>query len=331
MCSTNSKDEVVIKLVGKLSLEFPEINQLKVRGLVEEVLYKYNILPQEKALMTSDVEEKLQIYLASKKLDGLSIKTLKNYEYNLLIFADHLRKPLAAINTMDLRMFLAVRCKNMKQTSMNGQISILKSFFGWLADEEYIPKNPAKKLKQTKEPKRLRRALSEEEVELLRQACKADRNKALIEFLISTGCRVSEAVKADKTDINWHEMSLNVIGKGDKERKVYFSTKAKILLKKYLLTREDNNKALFVTFMKPHERLGQRSIQRAIKKIAKKAGINKSVYPHLFRHSFATQKINSGMPLPVLQHIMGHENPSTTQIYAELSEENIKYEYKKIS
>ncbi|EKS4344827.1 tyrosine-type recombinase/integrase [Clostridium botulinum] len=331
MCSTNSKDEVVIKLVGKLSLEFPEINQLKVRGLVEEVLYKYNILPQEKALMTSDVEEKLQIYLASKKLDGLSVKTLKNYEYNLLIFSNHLRKPLATVTTMDLRMFLAVRCKNMKQTSMNGQISILKSFFSWLTDEEYIPKNPAKKLKQTKEPKRLRRALSEEEVELLRQACKTDRGKALIEFLISTGCRVSEVVKADKTDINWHEMSLNVIGKGDKERKVYFSTKAKILLKKYLLTREDNNKALFVTFMKPHERLGQRSIQRAIKKIAKKAGINKSVYPHLLRHSFATQKINSGMPLPVLQHIMGHENPSTTQIYAELSEENIKYEYKKIS
>lgn len=331
MYSSNAKSEVVIKLVGKLSLEFPDIDQLKVRNIVEEVLYKYSILPEETGLVASDIEEKLQIYLASKKLDGLSLKTLKNYEYNLLIFANHLRKPLGTINTMDLRMFLAVRCKNLKQTSVNGQIFILKSFFGWLHDEEYIPKNPSKKLKQTKEPKRLRHALSEEEVELLRQATKTEREKALVEFLISTGCRLSEVVGVNKDDINWHEMSLNVIGKGDKERKVYFSTKAKILLKKYLLTRKDDNQALFVTSKRPHTRLGGRSIQREIKKIADRAGINKSIYPHLFRHSFATHNLNSGMPMPIIQHLMGHESPATTQIYAELSEENIRHEYKKIS
>ncbi|NFG96834.1 integrase [Clostridium sporogenes] len=331
MYSSNAKGEVVIKLVGKLSLEFPEIDQLKVRSIVEEVLYKYNILPEETGLVTSDIEEKLQIYLASKKLDGLSIETLKNYRYNLIIFADYLRKPLAAIETMDLRMFLGARCKDMKQSSVNGQISILKSFFGWLADEEYIPKNPAKKLKQTKQPKRVRKPLTEEEVELLRQACETDRQKSLVEFLISTGCRLDEIFKVNKDDINWHEMSLFVIGKGNKERKVYFSTKAKILLKKYLLTREDNNEALFVTSKRPYNRLGKRSIQREFKKIANMAGIEKSIHPHLFRHSFATYKINSGMPMPIIQHLMGHESPATTQIYAQLSEETVKYEYKKIS
>ncbi|MCR1166743.1 tyrosine-type recombinase/integrase [Clostridium botulinum] len=331
MYSSSSKEEVVIKLVGKLPLEFPEIDQRKVRTIAEEVLYKYRVLPEETGLVTSDIEEKLQIYLASKKLDGLSLKTLKNYQYNLAIFADHLRKPLGTITTMDLRMFLAVRCKNMRATSVNGQISILKSFFGWLADEEYIPKNPAKKLKQTKEPKRLRHAMTEEEVELLRQASKTDREKALVEFLISTGCRLSEVVGVNKDDINWYEMSLNVIGKGDKERKVYFNIKTKIYLKKYLNRRKDNNEALFVTSKSPHNRLGGRSVQREIKKIADRAGINKSIYPHLFRHSFATSKLNAGMPLPVIQHLMGHENPATTQIYAELSEENIKHEYKKIS
>lgn len=150
MYSTSAKNEVVIKLVGKLSMEFEGIDQLKVRSIIEEVLYKYNILPEETGLVTSDIEEKLQIYLASKKLDGLSIETLKNYRYNLIIFADYLRKPLATIETMDLRMFLAARCKKMKSSSVNGQISILKSFFGWLVAEEYIPKNPAAKLKQTK-------------------------------------------------------------------------------------------------------------------------------------------------------------------------------------
>ncbi|APQ78367.1 site-specific tyrosine recombinase/integron integrase [Clostridium botulinum] len=331
MYSSSSKEEVVIKLVGKLSLEFPDIDQLKVRSIAEEVLYKYRVLPEETGLVSSDIEEKLTIYLASKKLDGLSLETLKNYRYNLIIFADYLRKPLAAIETMDLRMFLAARCKNMKPSSMNGQISILKSFFGWLATEEYIPKNPAAKLKQTKEPKRVRKPLTEEEAELLRQACETFRQKALTEFLISTGCRLDEVFKVNKDNINWHEMSLFVIGKGNKERKVYFNTKAKILLKKYLLTREDDDPALFVTSKKPYHRLGKRSIQREFKKIANMAGIEKSIHPHLFRHSFATYKINSGMPMPIIQHLMGHESPATTQIYAQLSEETVKYEYKKIS
>lgn len=331
MYSASSKDEVVIKMVGKLSLEFPEINQLKVRELLEEVLYKYDVKPTETALVASDIEDKIGIYLASKKLDGLSPKTLKNYQYNLIIFANYLRKPLATINAMDLRMYLAARCKNMKPSSINGQISILKSFFSWLHNEEYIPKNPTLKLKQTKEPKRLRHPLSDEEIELLRQACVTDREKALVEFIYSTGCRLSEIVNVNKDDINWHEMTLCVIGKGNKEREVCFSTKAKILLKKYLGTRTDNNAALFVTSKRPCNRLGSRSVQREIKKISLRAGFEKSVFPHLFRHSFATHKLNSGMPLHIVQHLMGHETPATTQIYAQVSKENVLHEYKKIS
>lgn len=228
-------------------------------------------------------------------------------------------------------MYLAVRCKGLKPSSVNGQISIFKSFFGWLNDEEYIPKNPAKKLKQTKEPKRVRHALDDEEIELLRQSSNTDREKALIEFLVSTGCRLSEITNVDKDDINWHEMSLYVIGKGNKERKVYFSVKAKILLQKYLKSRKDANGALFVASRYPYIRLGGRSVQREIKNIALRANLDKSVYPHLLRHSFATHSINAGMSLPVLQHIMGHETPATTQIYAALNEENIRHEYKRIS
>lgn len=331
MYSTTSKDEVVIKLIGKLSLEFPELDQLKVRVIAEEVLYKYDVLPQETGLVVSDIEDKLQMYLAVKKLDGLSKKTLYNYQLSLLNFASFIKKPIAAVNVMDIRMFLAVRCKDMKASSVNGQISTLKSFFSFLHNEEYITKNPMVKIKQTKEPKRVRHAMSEEEVELLRQACKTDREKALIELLISSGTRLSEVVGINIENINWYEMSLYVIGKGNKERKVYFSTKAKILLKKYLNSRTDTSPALFVSSKKPHGRLGGRAIEREIKKIATRAGFEKSVFPHLFRHSFATHKLNSGMSLPVLQRLMGHESPDVTLIYAELSEDNIKHEYKKIS
>ena len=331
MYSTTSKDEVIIKLVGKLSLEFPEIDQLKVRSLAEEILYKYNVSPTETSLVSSDIEEKLQIYFAVKKLEGLSNKTLKNYKYQLLIFASYIRKPIATVNTMDIRMYLSIRCKKLKAGSVNGTLSILKTFFSWLSNEDYIPKNPMMNIKNTKEPKRLRHAMSDEEVEILRQTCITDREKALIEFLISTGCRLSEMISVNKVDINWNEMSLFVIGKGNKERKIYFSVKAKILLLKYLEIRKDNDIALFVAGKYPFARLGSRSIQREIHKIADRAGFDKSVFPHLFRHSFATHSLNSGMSLPVLQHILGHDNPSTTQIYAELSDENIKHEYKRMA
>lgn len=331
MYSSNCKDEVVIKLVGKLSLEFPNIDQLKVRSIVEEVLYKYDVLTQETSLVASDIEEKIQIYLATKKLDGLSKKTLYSYKLNLYIFASYIKKPISTINTMDIRIYLAQRCKELKSSSINNQISILKSFFSWLTNEEYITKNPMAKINPTKQPKRLRHAMTDEEVELLKQACKTEREKALVEFLISTGCRLSEVVNVDKEDINWNEMSLHVVGKGDKERKVYFDVKTKILLKKYIASRNDITPALFVASKGAHKRLGGRSIQREIKNIAARANIEKSVYPHLFRHSFATSKLNSGMSLPILQHILGHENPATTQIYAELCEENIMHEYKKIS
>lgn len=331
MYSITGKEEVIIKLVGKLTLEFPDIDQLKVRAIAEEVLYKYNIEPTETALVASDVEEKIQIYLTVKKLDGLSKETLKNYRYNLITFASHLIKPIAAINTSDLRMYLAVRCKELKATSTNAQIAILKSFFKWLHDEEYIPRNPMNKIKPMKVPKRLRHALDEEEIELLRQATKSKREKALIEFLVSTGCRLSEIVGIDIADINWNERSLHVIGKGDKERKVYFSVKAKVLLKRYLNSRNDSQEALFVAGKGTHARLGGRSIEKEVKNVAERAGFSKSVYPHIFRHCYATHNINSGMPLPVLQNLMGHSTSATTMIYAQINDENIKHEYRKIS
>ena len=328
---SNAKNEVVIKLIGKLTLEFPDINQLKVREIAEEVLYKYEITSTETALVTSDALEKIQIYIACKELDGLSEKTLKDYTLDLKIFARYIRKPIATINTMDLRMFLAVRCKNLKSTSTNTQMSHLKSFFGWLCEEEYIPKNPTSKLKQKKVPKILRHPLTDEEVENLRQVCIKDRDKALIEFLVSSGARLNEAISIDIDQIDFHEMSLYVVGKGSKERKIYFTIKAKILLKKYIKNRKGINTALFISERFPFARIGDRAIETSINKIAKAANFDKSVFPHLFRHSFATHNLAAGMPLPILQNLMGHSSCDTTMIYAELSQENVRHEVRRIS
>lgn len=333
MYKTNSNDEVTIKILGKLSLEIPLLSdlqeQLKIKKVLDEVLYDYEVMTKETSLVSSDIIEKARIYIATKRLEGLSEHTLYNYELILANLSEVLVKPVSSITTMDLRMYLSLYSQGKKDTTVNSQISALKSFFSWLQDEEYIVKNPMRKIKLTKVPKRLRKAMNEEEVELLRQACKTPREHALCEFLVSTGCRLSECVGVDIKDINWNERSLDVIGKGDKERKVYFSTKAKILLQRYLETRDDKNPALFVTSKQPHGRLGGRSIERAIDKIAIRAGLDKSIYPHLFRHTMATHSLNKGMSITALQELLGHEEPGTTQRYAVLSQEIIKHEYKR--
>jgi len=327
-----ANDEVIIKMVGKLTLEFPQINQLKVREIIEEVLYRYDVVPQELSLVTGgDTEEKLQIYLVCKKLDGLSTRTLKNYENNILIFSSMLKKSLATVTTMDMRMFLAQRCKNLMPSSTNTQINIMKSFFAWLFQEEYIPKNPMLKINQTKEPIRLREALTVDEIEILRQKCENLRERTLLEFTYSTGCRLSEIVGVDKDSINFQDKTLKVIGKGNKERVVCFNTKAKYLMQEYILSRNDDNPALFITSKSPHSRLGGRSIERLIKVIATRANLGKAIYPHLLRHSIATHLLAGGMSLHSVQKLLGHSDPKTTQIYAETSLENVVYEYKRIS
>jgi len=328
---SNCKSEAIIKIIGKLSMECPELDQLKARDVLEEVLYQYDVVQPERALVVTDVDEKVEIYLQTKKLEGLSDLTIKNYRLNLDIFANCLRKPVNMVTKEDMRRFLAVRCKDLKPSSKNTQISMMKSFFGWLHDEDYIEKDPMKQIKSVKLPGRLRTALTDEEVENMRQACITDREKALVEFMAATGCRLSEITGVNVIDINWNEMSLKVIGKGDKEREVLFTVKTKILLKKYLKTRKGNSDALFISEKAPYARMKGRGIETIVNKIAARARFDKAVYPHLMRHSFGTHNINAGMPVTVLQELMGHSNASTTMVYAKLSQDMVKHEYRKIS
>lgn len=324
----NCNEEFVVRAVGKVTLEWPEINQLRLRDILYECLYNFNVLPIENALVASDVEERMMIFLASKRLEGKSEKTLYNYRLILQKFASYVHKPISAVTVMDLRMYLAATTKNLKPGSINTIMSCFKSFFGWLELEEYIPKNPTRKLKPFKQPIRIRKSLTVEELEKLRDSCRTVRERALLEFIFSTGCRVAEVVGTNIEDLSFTENSLRVVGKGDKEREVYFSPKAKLYLEKYLDTRKDACPALFVSIRYPVHGIGSRAIEREIGKIAERAGFDKAVFPHLLRHTMATLAIASGAKLTTVQHLLGHQDPSTTQIYAETSLEDVKHEYK---
>lgn len=322
-------EEVTIKLLGKISLQYPEINQLELRDIIDLVLNDYEVHSKETALVKSDMPERAAMYLAVKKLDGLSLKTLYNYRLHLERFHCYMPKPLNFITTTDIRMYLATISKDIKNTTLCTVISVLKSFFGWLQTEEIIEKNPMLKIKEPKTEKRLRKALNTEEIEILRDHCLTLREKAILDFLFATGTRLSELVNTNIEDINWNDLSLKVIGKGDKERKVYFNVRAKLALKNYLNSRNDNCEALFVTTRRPVGRLGNRSIQREIEKIAKRAGFNKSVFPHLLRHSNASYLVNKGANLSTVQKLLGHSSMDTTLVYARLNDQSIQEEYRK--
>ena len=122
----------------------------------------------------------------------------------------------------------------------------------------------------------------------------------------------------NRNSINWGNQSAIVLGKGDKEREVYFNIRCDIWLKKYLDGREDNDPAIFVTERSPH-RMSIAQMRYIIKRISKRAGINKTIHPHQLRHSYATHLLNNGAPLEVIQSLLGHEKSETTRIYAQLS------------
>lgn len=314
---------LISEVVGYISTLLP-INVERTKSDLSKIVAKYHITKVEQDEVHPDLTEKINLFLAAKKLEGLSEITLKNYALQLRIFADHVKKRAEDITAADIRVYLG-QFQHLKTVSIAGKLSILKSFFGWLTAEELIPRDPTAKLKPPKKEKRLPKALTIEELEMLREACQTPRERALVEVLYATGCRLSEVHKLNRDDIDFHKQSTRVIGKGNKEREVFFSFKALYHLKKYLMTRLDDEPALFVTERKPYRRLSPRGIQREIAIIATRAGLEKRVSPHVLRHTFATLTLNNGAELAAVQALLGHESADTTLVYAQLSDQK-KYE-----
>jgi integrase/recombinase XerD len=327
-------NELTIKLVSSISNEYNDIPTTRLREIIEEVIYDYDIKPQERGLaVIDDMRDKILLYLATKKLNGLSDLTLGNYKRRLIIFSDYIRKDVSDITTMDIRRYLVVygTQRKIQRSTMNTVISEIKSFFEWLVDEEYIIKNPMRQIKSTKNHTRVRKSLSEEELEKLRDACVTLRERAIIEMYYATGCRLSELISVNINDINWMELSFKVIGKGNKERIIYFTPRANLYLQKYLNDRKSTtpNSPLFIQCKVPFKRLSCKAVQNEVSGIAKRAGFERHIYPHLLRHTLATLALKHGASLTTIQATLGHSNPSTTVIYAQTDQENTKNEYRK--
>lgn len=318
-----------IELIKRLSDTFSDGTPLTAETLTD-ILKDYNIT-RESDETRSDLRRRIKYYLGAKKIDGLSERTLKNYKSNLEMFAERVTKSAAKITTDDIRGYIAYldETRHLKETSLQTHINTLRAFFGWLTVEEKIKKNPMAKIKSLKlDKKGARQALSVDELERLRDACQGYREKALVEFLVSSGCRLSEVAQLSASDLDLIGRTVRVTGKGDKDRQVYFSVRARLMVQEYMVSRKGGT-GLFVSSKSPYEPLKPRAIQRIIRAISERAGLEKHVHPHLLRHTFATHALNGGMDVTVIQKLLGHEDVSTTQIYAEMSDETIKHQYNK--
>jgi len=287
------------------------------------ILTQYDIKPALIASGNPDLQQKINLFLAGKRLEGLSKITLDSYALELKILAKYVQKATSEITTADLRIYLG-EFGHLKTSSLSRRLSVLKSMFGWLANEEIILRDPTKRIRPLRKEQRVPKALTIEELEMIREACITPRERALVEVLYATGGRLSEIQQMNRNSIDYQAMSVLVVGKGNKERAVYFSFKAMYHLRKYLMRRTDNVDALFITERQPYRRLSGNGIQRSIKIIAGRSGVVKNVHPHIFRHTFATLMLNNGAELVAVQALLGHSDPATTMIYTNLTDEKRK-------
>ena len=213
-------------------------------------------------------------------------------------------------------------------------IKDIRSFYGWAIAEEYLAKNPAKTIKDSCTEKRRRPSLTKEEFEKVRLACNTSRERALVEFLVSSGCRVSECASIKMDEIDWNDRSVSVIGKGNKERIVRFDPATAVHIKRYL-KEGHQSKYLFgrerfnEENLKNEKPLSRERLEKEIRDIASRSGIGKKLTPHVLRHTYATFLIEAGMPIQSVQMTMGHASINTTMHYCHQSVSSIKADYER--
>lgn len=320
------KNEILQNMIHQLKDEQYE----KLKEVLDMILVNYKIEEIKDELNGEDNQHYVESFLSSKRLEGCSEKTLHYYESTIQILLNKVQKHVKHVTTDDLRKYLTDYQNEHKSSrvTIDNIRRILSSFFSWLEDEDYIVKSPVRRIHKVKSATTIKETYSDESLELMRDNCNSLRDLALIDILASTGMRVGELVLLNIDDINFNERECVVFGKGDKERIVYFDARTKIHLQNYINSRNDENKALFVSIKKPYNRLSIGAIETIIRNLGKQLGIPKA-HPHKFRRTLATKAIDKGMPIEQLQKLLGHQKIDTTLQYAMVKQSNVKIAHKR--
>ena len=324
------KEELMTEVMQHMLSYLDNAQMKQLRQVMEHALCRYDVTELEMKSEEDDSNNLIARFIAAKRIEGCSEKTLKYYQTTIDAMWASLGKNVRHINTEDLRTYLT-EYQSKKQSSrvtIDNIRRILSSFFSWLEDEDYIIKSPVRRIHKVKTASNIKETYSDEDLEKMRDNCKELRDLAMIDVLASTGMRVGEMVLLNRDDINFTERECVVFGKGDKERIVYFDARTKLHLQEYLDSRTDDNPALFVTLRAPYERIQIGGIEHRLREMGNQLSIPK-VHPHKFRRTLATMAIDKGMPIEQLQRLLGHQRIDTTLQYAMVKQSNVKTAHRK--
>lgn len=322
------------QLINEIELKMlPYLNNeqlLQLRNALRESLHGATVSYDTDAKSEDIRRDAVEAFITAKRIEGCSDKTLGYYRKTIEAMLSGIRKTASQITTDDLRKYLTSyqRERGSSKVTIDNIRRILSSFFSWLEDEDFIVKSPVRRIHKVKTAKVVKDTYTDEALELMRDNCEAARDLAIIDLLASSGMRVGELVTLNCEDINFNERECVVLGKGNKERLVYFDARTKIHLQNYLDCRTDNNPALFVSLKAPYERLMIGGVETRLRELGKRLHISK-VHPHKFRRTLATTAIDKGMPIEQVQQLLGHQKIDTTLHYAMVKQQNVKLAHRK--
>ena len=324
------RDELISEVVQRM-LPYLDNKQLAdLQSNLNQVLQRYDVELIKGGNSENDSQELVEKFISAKRVEGCSEKTLKYYLATIEVMTRSLEKDVRTIQTEDLRKYLTdYQTQNgSSKVTIDNIRRILSSFFSWLEDEDYIIKSPVRRIHKVKTVSNIKETYTDEELELMRDNCEELRDLAIVDMLASTGMRIGEMVLLNRDDLNFNERECIVLGKGSKERIVYFDARTKLHLQEYLKSRLDNDPALFVTLKAPYKRIQIGGIENRLRELGKNLKIGR-VHPHKFRRTLATMAIDKGMPIEQLQRLLGHQRIDTTLQYAMVKQSNVKSAHRK--
>lgn len=330
---TKFKDEFMSRL---MSINAPVDYIKDVLQQLDIVAYNYDISTKctEIVVYNQELPELAKKFLVTRKIEGLANGTLYNYKRFLEIFFFTVQKAPEEVTTDDITFFLYwYKRRNpdheVSDRSMEKVLDCLRSFFKWMYYRRYIEFNPVAPIRPIKYEKKMKEPLTEDELEVVRRCCKTLKEKAIVEFFFSTGCRVGELVNLKISDVNWDERTVHLFGKNKKHRTGFLNVRSIFTLKDYLNSREDTNEWLFVSDRKPHNQMHTCGVQKIIRNIAERAGLKKPLHPHIFRHTTATIMLEKGASIQDIQKVLGHEEIETTLKYAKVNIKQVQEAHRK--
>lgn len=311
-------------LEQQLSTAITAADMSKVLSAVSDQLAEYSV---EYATQEIRMDDLLDAYTAAMQIQGRSEKTIKRYRYLIGRMMEDVNVPTRSITVYHLRQYLAKeKARGISDRTLESTRQVFSAYFNWLHREQLIDTNPTANLGAIKYPKKIKVTYSEIDIEKMKFCCKTLRDRAIICFLLSTGCRISEMIRLNREDVDLNNLECTVLGKGNKERTVFLDSVTGMLIRDYMTQRKDDSPALFIN--KRKQRLSAQGVRAMMVKLAKASTVD-HVHPHKFRRTLATSLIRHGMPIQEVAAILGHDKLDTTMQYVVLDKTDVKNSYRK--